>query len=155
MQLLQPQLGRNSRQPQAPTRTDRTVAVAACDINRAEQIANAFDTVLCCGVKHTIVHPHHFGQYFIDRTDGIWAPRRDQIEHLLDYAQTHPGRVLCYCQQGRSRSTAVAIGVAILQGTAPRDARQAVIHQGVFTPNPLILAHIASILGCNLTDITA
>lgn len=129
------------------------MAVAAVDIIRAKQIAKAFDTVLCCGPKHTIDHPHHFGEYFIDRTDGPWAPRRDQIEHLLGYAQNHPGRVLCYCEQGRSRSVAVAIGVAILQGTPPHNARQAVSHRGVFTPNPLILAHVASIVGCNLTDI--
>lgn len=132
------------------------MTVAVCDLAKADLIAPAFDTVLCCGPKHTIAHAQHFGQYFIDRDDGPFAPRRDQIERLLDYARQHPGRTLCYCNRGESRSTAVAIGVAIVQGVASCDARRSVIQHGrTFTPHRLILGHVASILGVELSDLIA
>lgn len=132
------------------------MSVAVCDLHRAEQIAHSFDTVLCCGPKVTIAHPQQHAEYFIDRDDGPFAPRRDQIKRLLDYARDHPGRTLCYCHKGESRSTAVAIGVAIVQGVNPCDARRAVIQHGTaFTPHRLILGHVASILGVELNDLLA
>jgi predicted protein tyrosine phosphatase len=132
------------------------VSVVACDIVTAERIAKSFDTVLCCGPDHHIDHPQWFGQTFIDRTDGHYAPRREQIERLLDYAREHPGRTLCYCQRGVSRSTAIAIGVAIMQGAMPSEARRAVIHYGrTLSPNRLVLAHVASILLVPLDELVA
>ena len=126
--------------------------ITVCNIVEAELLAPQYDTLITAGPHQSEVrwhHRHHIARHFIDATTGPLAPSRSAIATLLRFPRMRP--VLVHCHKGESRSTAVAIGIAIADGCAPLDAWAALEAQHpagrAFTPNRLILAHVEDVLG--------
>lgn len=100
---------------------------------------------------------HHLLARFDDCTEdcrdeeGRWwtAPTRADIETILRFSEEfgEEDRVLIHCTAGKSRSTAIAIGVLVQHGMSPQDALAHVCTlRDVVIPNETITRYIDDIL---------
>mgnify|MGYP006270731213 CR=1 FL=1 len=108
-------------------------------------------------------HDDHLIVEFEDRVrreEG--GPTLSQIDEILTWAsQRLDRRILVHCKAGQSRSTAAAVGIAVLAGMAERDAFEHVfascrpeekVATRPFIPNRLVLTHIDTLLGTRLVS---
>lgn len=94
-------------------------------------------------------HSNHFIFSFHDvedrnSTDYV-VPTAQDIKSILDTAAQIPddGRLLIHCTAGKSRSTAVAIGVLIQRGMSPQAAFDWVkAHRPAMFPNRLMIEYV-------------
>lgn len=120
------------------------------DLVDAETTAGAFDAVVSLAGGHTgswALRDHRQRLYcpFDDvsiATDPD-ACTRAHAHTILDFTAGHTGTLLVHCLAGQSRSTAVALAVAVQRGYDPYDAAADLLAahpaQRPFTPNPLVL----------------
>jgi predicted protein tyrosine phosphatase len=98
--------------------------------------------------------------------DRLWpeqgAPTLAHAEQILSWAHPRLGRsILVHCKAGQSRSTASALGIAVLAGMSEHDAWNHVEHScrppekistRPFIPNLRLLGHFDVLLGTDLLD---
>jgi len=90
------------------------------------------------GRNHLVIHMSDVKKPNLKRTE----PTRNHIDQILNYTKNlnDKDKLLIHCHQGISRSTAVAIGIAIQHGLAISDAFEYIRKiRPVMIPNTLIL----------------
>ena len=135
------------------------------DCKTSKQIQNEFDHVIgmldpCERSWQTFPqHPSRFMVWFTDTVHSSPScPSIHHIRHIIELFKIHnmhKGNVLIHCHAGISRSTAVAIGLLVMQGIAPEMAFKLIHDQRPrMWPNELILKHFdeALHLGNALVD---
>lgn len=94
---------------------------------------------------------NHFNIYFEDVTDpeSYFAPTRADIDRILSW-ELPDGPILVNCFAGRSRSTAVALGLAYRDGIDLRAAADDIIsYRRSIYPNPLIAKYLDDALSAD------
>lgn len=121
------------------------------NIDEARAYASSFPAVITAGPRRDELgweHGNHCVRSFADRTTGRYAPSLGDVHSMLDFA--YGKTVMIHCHRGESRSTAIAIGVAISAGWSAVNAVTALMSAHpvgrAFTPNTLIIEHIASLV---------
>jgi predicted protein tyrosine phosphatase len=137
-----------------PTHKEITVLPTIVNIEECRQVAHSYPAVITAGPdarEIAIGHPNHFIKTFGDTTDLRYGPTLRDVEALLDFAALNDGEILVHCHAGMSRSTATALGIAILRGYDWLDAydllRRDHPEDRPFIPNSLILRHLETIFG--------
>ena len=85
-----------------------------------------------------------------DQSSDYVVPTRKDIKDILEVAAQVPadGRLLVHCTAGKSRSTAVAIGILIQNGMAPQEAFDWMkAHRPAMFPNRLMIEYVDDYLG--------
>ena len=117
----------------------------------ATAIRTEFDAVISAGVRPSWSHPCHIVRQFHDGLGGRGCATVETVAALLAFGADRSGSMLVHCQQGESRSTAIAVGLMVQAGVTPTGAvtmlRQAHPVGRRFAPNALVMMHIEAVLG--------
>lgn len=99
-------------------------------------------------------HGNHFIFSFHDvendESTEYVVPTRKDIKDILEAAAQVPdnGKLLVHCTAGKSRSTAVGIGILIQRGMSPQDAFDWMkSHRPAMFPNRLMVEYVDDYLG--------
>ena len=85
-----------------------------------------------------------------DEVTDYVVPTRQDIQDIMEAAQMVPsdGRLLIHCTAGKSRSTAVGIGILIQNGMDPQAAFDWMkMHRPAMFPNRLMIEYVDDYLG--------
>lgn len=109
-------------------------------------------------VKKVCVHDTYLRK---QSTMGLTIPSRELVEEIIDWfliikKEWEEGgtvKVICQCQAGISRSTAMAyVLMVMLSGETSESARNLVKLRDIANPNPLMIKHAEDILKINLSS---
>jgi hypothetical protein len=118
---------------------------------KATAIRTEFDAVISAGVRPSWSHPCHIVRQFHDSLGGPGCATVEAVAALLAFGAGRGGSMLVHCQQGESRSTAIAVGLMVQAGATPTEAvtmlRQAHPVGRRFAPNALVMMHVEAVLG--------
>jgi predicted protein tyrosine phosphatase len=133
----------------------------------AERIARDFDSVISLagpakGRGALKNHQHRlfcpFDDVLEDSEDEGVAAGAEQIREILGFT-SDAGLILVHCEYGQSRSTAVALGIAVALGTDPENAGAELLkahpNGRPFVPNEWVLSLFDNHLACNGRLVTA
>jgi predicted protein tyrosine phosphatase len=117
----------------------------------ATAIRTEFDAIISAGVRPSWSHPCHIVRQFHDGIGGRGCATVEAVAALLAFGASRGGSMLVHCQQGESRSTAIAVGLMVQAGATPTEAvtmlRQAHPAERRFAPNALVMMHVEAVLG--------
>jgi predicted protein tyrosine phosphatase len=125
-----------------------------------------YDSVLTVFAPGWMCDFGHDDQLIVEFEDRLrpeqGAPTLAHAEQILSWAHPRLGRsILVHCKAGQSRSTASALGIAVLAGMSEHDAWNHVEHScrppekistRPFIPNLRLLGHFDVLLGTELLD---
>lgn len=155
--------------PDIRTNTDPAIVpelprLLVCNRWEAARWCHRYDSVLTVFAPWWHCDWGHDDHLIVECEDRVnpeeGAPTLSQVDEILSWATYRLDRsILVHCKAGQSRSTAAALGIAMLSGVSEADALQYVyascrpsdkVCTRPFIPNTRLLAHVDTLLGTQL-----